>query len=58
MGNHIPTDIEGEFELLNVEIFPRGIQNEMEKVTLKAEGAYNIYNFNEGELRIPLFEEN
>jgi hypothetical protein len=58
MGNHIPTDIEGEFELLNVEIFPRGIQNEMEKVTLKAEGAYNIYNFNEGELRIPLYEEN
>ncbi|MGM0839003.1 MAG: zf-HC2 domain-containing protein [Bacillota bacterium] len=57
MGNHIPTDIEGEFELLNVEIFPGGIQNEMEKVTLKAEGAYNIYNFDEGELRIPLFEE-
>lgn len=57
MGNHIPPDIEGEFELFNAEIFPRGIQNEMEKVTLKAEGAYNVYMFDEGELRIPLFEE-
>ncbi|MCA1319200.1 zf-HC2 domain-containing protein [Bacillus tianshenii] len=57
MGNHIPPDIEGEFELLNAEIFPRGIQKEMEKVTLQAEGAYNFYMFDEGELRIPLFEE-
>ncbi|MGD6833667.1 zf-HC2 domain-containing protein [Sutcliffiella halmapala] len=57
MGNHIPPDIEGEFELFNAEIFPRGIQKEMEKVTLQAEGAYNVYMFDEGELRIPLFEE-
>lgn len=57
MGNHIPPDIEGEFELFNAEIFPRDIQKDMEKVTLKAEGAYNVYMFDEGELRIPLFED-
>ncbi|MBM7621508.1 DNA-directed RNA polymerase specialized sigma24 family protein [Bacillus tianshenii] len=57
MGNHIPPDIQGEFELFNAEIFPRDIQKEMDKVTLQAEGAYNFYMFDEGELRIPLFEE-
>jgi hypothetical protein len=55
MGNHMPPVQGGEFELLNVEIFPRGAQ--MDSITLQSEAAYNIYNFDEGELRIPLVEQ-
>lgn len=56
-GNHMPQETDGDYELLNVEIFPNDSQKDMDSITLQAEGAYNFYNFDEGELRIPLFEE-
>jgi HSP20 family molecular chaperone IbpA len=57
IGHYDPYSEENpeEFELLNVEI--QAISDNTKTITLQALGAYNMYMFDEGEKKIPLFKE-